>query len=392
MNTLLLENVLHEGRKCNILIEGKRFSKIADAEIKLSAEKVVDAEGLAILPALYNTHTHAAMMPLRGYAEDMALGKWLNEYIWPYEAKMTADDIGEGSKIAVEEMISSGSVFFNDMYFCIEKTIDIVEKAGMRAGIGITVMDNHSLAQTAEKKRFVDEWKDPTGGRIQLIMAPHAIYTVGETKLKNVANYARDRGLKIHIHVSETKGEVDDCLKAHGMSPVQYLDSIGLLGPDVIAAHCVHVDEKDADILAERQVTISHCPCSNMKLGAGRMPSELLIKAGCKMTLGTDGASSNNNLDLREEMKIAGLLAKSQGDTELLPAEELFKWATVNGAEAFGIDSGVIAEGKLADGILLDMNNIRMKPCHNIISNWIYSADSSAIASILCDGKIIYSK
>lgn len=392
MNSILLENVLHEGKKCNILIEGKRFSKIADTDVKLSAETVIDAEGLAIIPALYNTHNHASMMPMRGYAEDMALGKWLNEYIWPYEAKMTAEDIGEASKIAVEEMISSGSVFFNDMYFCIEKTIDIVARAGMRAAIGITVMDNHSLAQTEEKKRFVDEWKDPTGGRIQLVMAPHAIYTVGEAKLKNVAAFARDRGLKIHIHVSETRNEVDDCIKAHGMSPVQYLDSFGFLGPDVIAAHCVHVDQKDADILAERQVAISHCPCSNMKLGAGRMPSEMLIKAGCRLTLGTDSASSNNNLDLREEMKIAGLLAKSKGNPELLPAEELFKWATVNGAEFFGIDGGVIAEGKLADGILLDMNNIRMKPCHHIISNWIYAADSSAIAKVLCDGKIIYSK
>lgn len=392
MNSLLLENVLHQGRRCNILIEGKRYARIVDAEVKLSAEKVVDAEGLAIIPALYNTHNHAAMIPMRGYAEDMALGKWLNEYIWPYEAKMTADDIGDASKLAVEEMISSGSVFFNDMYFCIEKTIDAVIKSGMRAAIGITVMDNHSLAQTEEKKRYIEEWKDPTGGRIQLVMAPHAIYTVCEDKLKKTAEYARNKGMKLHIHVSETRSEVDDCIKAHGMTPVQYLDSIGFLGPDVIAGHCVHVDQKDADILAERQVVISHCPCSNMKLGSGRMPSEMLIKAGCKITLGTDGASSNNNLDLREEMKIAGLLAKSQGDPENLPAEELFKWATVNGAEAFGIDGGIIAEGRLADGILLDMNNVRMKPCHNIIYNWIYSADSSVISKVLCDGKIIFNR
>lgn len=391
MKTLLIENVLHKGKKCNILIEGKRFSKIVDSEVGLQAEKVVNAEGKAILPALYNTHNHAGMMQMRGYAEDMALNKWLTEYIWPFEDKMTSKDVEEASNIAAEEMISSGTVFFNDMYFCIEKTIDVVEKTGMRAAIGITVMDNHSLAQTAEKKRFIDEWKDPTGGRIQLVMAPHSVYTVGEAKMKRVADYARDKGMKIHIHVSETRKEVEDCLKAHGMTPVQYLESIGVLGPDVIAAHCTHVNRKDADILAERQVTVSHCPCSNMKLGSGRMPSEMLIKAGCRITLGTDSVSSNNNLDLREEMKIAGLLAKLQGDPELLPAAELIKWATVNGAEAFGIDAGVIEEGKLADGILLDMNNVRMRPCHDIISNWIYSADSSVIAGVLCDGRIIYS-
>lgn len=390
MNTLLLQNVLHEGRKRNILIEGKRFSKIADADVELSAEQVIDADGLAILPALYNTHTHAAMMPMRGYGEDLPLWEWLNDYIWPYEAKMSAEDIGNASKLAVEEMVSSGTVFFNDMYFCIEETIDAVAKSGMRAAIGITVMENHSLAETEGKKRFVEEWKDPTGGRIQLVMAPHAIYTVGKAKLQDTAEFARKNGLKLHIHVSETKGEVENCIKKQGLTPVQYLDSIGFLGPDVIAAHCVHVTEKDVDILAERQVSISHCPCSNMKLGSGRMPSELFLKAGCKMTIGTDGASSNNNLDLREEMKIAALLAKLQGNTELLKTDELLKWATVNGAEAFGIDGGVIAEGKLADCILVDMDNVRMKPCNSLASNWIYSADSSVVSKVLCDGKVIY--
>ena len=389
MNELLISNVLLEGRKCDILIEGKRFTRISPAGAGLEAATVLDAEGKAILPALYNTHTHAAMTLLRGYADDMALGKWLGEYIWPFEDKLTPADILEGSRLAVEEMLSSGTVFFNDMYFEIEQTIEAVAASGMRAAIGITVMDNHSLAQTARKKQFVREFRDPTGGRIQLVMAPHAIYTVGAGKLKACVAFARDNGLRIHIHVAETRQEVDDCLAAHGLTPVQYLDSLGVLGPDVIAAHCVHLTPRDAGILAERGVTVSHCPCSNMKLSSGVFPYELLISSGCRITLGTDGVSSNNNLDLREEMKFAALLAKVGGDPELLPAAQVLDWATVNGAEAFGIDAGRIAEGKLADCLLVDLSDIRMRPCHNLVSNWVYAADSNCISNVICDGRII---
>ena len=389
MNELLISNVLLEGRKCDILIEGKRFTRISPAGAGLEAATVLDAEGKAILPALYNTHTHAAMTLLRGYADDMALGRWLGEYIWPFEDKLTPADILEGSRLAVEEMLSSGTVFFNDMYFEIEQTIEAVAASGMRAAIGITVMDNHSLAQTARKKQFVREFRDPTGGRIQLVMAPHAIYTVGAGKLKACVAFARDNGLRIHIHVAETRQEVDDCLAAHGLTPVQYLDSLGVLGPDVIAAHCVHLTPRDAGILAERGVTVSHCPCSNMKLSSGVFPYELLISSGCRITLGTDGASSNNNLDLREEMKFAALLAKVGGGPELLPAAQVLDWATVNGAEAFGIDAGRIAEGKLADCLLVDLSDIRMRPCHNLVSNWVYAADSNCISNVICDGRII---
>lgn len=388
MDTLLIKNVTLGKETTNILIEGNRFKDL-HAPAEANADKVMDATGKAILPSLYNTHTHAAMTILRGYADDMPLFTWLNDYIWPFEAKMTRQDIRRGSEIAVKEMVSSGSVFFNDMYFEVEETIAPVIETGMRAAIGITVMENHSLAATEEKKRFIREWKDPTGGRIQLVMAPHAIYTVGSEKLVKCAEFARENVMKIHIHVSETGSEVDDCIKAHGMSPVKYLDSLGVLGSDVIAAHCVHVDDEDIDILAKREVTISHCPCSNMKLSSGIFPYEKLMKSGCRITLGTDGASSGNNLDLREAMKFAALLAKVSGNPESLPANEVFKWATENGAAAFGIDAGVIAEGKLADCLLIDMNDIRMQPCYNLISNFVYSADSACISTVICDGKVI---
>ena len=388
MDRLLLKGVLHDGRVRNILIEDKRFKDL-DAPAEVAEAQVFDASGSAILPAMYNTHTHAAMTLLRGYADDMPLQKWLQEYIWPFEDKLTPEDIRKGSEIAVREMVQSGTVFFNDMYFDVEETIDIVNRTGTRAAIGITVMENHSKAVTREKREFIRHWQDPTGGRVRLVMAPHAIYTVGERKLRDSAEFAREHGMLLHIHLSETVKEVEDCLIEHGTTPVRYLDSIGFLGPDVIAAHCVHVDDEEAAILAERGVTVSHCPCSNMKLGSGVFPYSRLMQAGCRITLGTDGASSGNNLDLREAMKFAALLAKSGGDPELLRAEEIFRWATRSGAEAFGIDAGVIAEGKLADCLLIDLTDIRMQPCHHLVSNFVYSADSRCIKHVLCDGRIV---
>ena len=388
MDTLLIKNITFDNEITNILVEGNRFKDL-HAPSDASADKVIDGTGKAILPALYNTHTHAAMTILRGYADDMPLFTWLNDYIWPFEAKMTREDIRHGSDIAVREMVESGSVFFSDMYFEIEETIAAVQQSGMRAAIGITVMENHSKADSEAKKRFVHEWKDPTGGRIQLVMAPHAIYTVGTEKLVQTAEFARDNGLKLHIHLAETLGEESDCLRDHGMSPVKYLDSIGFLGSDVVAAHCVHLSDEDIDILAEREVTISHCPCSNMKLNSGVFPYERLIKSGCRITLGTDGASSGNNLDLREAMKFAALLAKCSGTPETLPAPEVFKWATENGAAAFGIDAGVIAEGKIADCLLIDLTDVRMQPCYNLISNFVYAADTSCISTVICDGRVI---
>lgn len=390
MDSILIKNVRHKDAKTNIFIEGDRIKAIGVPSDK-DASQVIEADGKAILPAFYNTHTHAAMNLLRGYADDMPLQEWLTEWIWPFEDKMTAEDVEKGTALAAEEMIKGGTVFFNDMYFAPERIADVVARTGIRSAIGITVMDNHSLAEREVKAKFIRDWKDTTG-RMMLTVAPHAIYTVGTERLKEAALQARENGLKLHIHVSETAQEVKDCIAAHGMTPVRYLDSIGFLGPDVIAAHCVHVDAEEWDILAERGVTVSHCPCSNMKLGSGRFPYELAIKSGVRITLGTDGASSNNNLDMREEMKFAALLAKVDGDPSILPASMVFKWATLNGAEAFGIDAGVIEEGKIADCILLNLNDVQMRPLHNLISNWVYSAQSSSVDAVICNGKLIYGK
>lgn len=389
MSSLLLKNVLHEGRKTCILIADGRFKDL-NAPQDCPADRVYEADGLAILPAMYNTHTHAAMTLLRGYADDMALNKWLQEYIWPYEDKLTAEDIRRGSEIAIREMLAGGTVFFSDMYFEIEGTMKEVEKYGMRAAIGITMLDGHSLSQQEHKLDTLKHWKDPSGGLLTLTIDPHAIYTAGPETFRKCARLCKETGYMLHTHLSETKEEVENCIKAHGTTPVRYLNELGVLGPHVIAAHCVHVDKEEWKILADNGVTVSHCPASNMKLGSGRFPYELAIESGCRITIGTDGASSNNNLDLRESVKLATLLAKVNGDPELLPAELALRWATRNGAEAFGIDAGEVKEGMLADAILLRMSPERMQPCHNLVSNFIYSADSSCIKATICNGKIVY--
>ena len=389
MAALLLKNVLLDGRLTDVLIAGGRFRTIG-APAGTPADEVLDAEGMALLPAFYNTHTHAAMSLMRGYADDMPLQRWLQEYIWPYEEKLTAADIRKGSQLAVREMIRSGTVFFSDMYFDIEETIRIVEEYGVRAAVGVTFVDAHSKSQQADKLQLLRDWTDPTGGRISLTVAPHAIYTVGPDLLVRCAETAREQHLKLHIHLSETRQEVEDCLRAHGTTPVRYLDGLGVLGDNVVAAHVDHVDEEEAAILAARGVTVSHCPCSNMKLSSGIFPYRLLREAGCRITLGTDGDCSNNNLDMREEMKFAALLAKAgSGDPRTMPAQEALEMATRCGAEAFGIDGGLIAEGKVADALLVRLDDERMQPCHNLVSNWVYAAGSSCIDTVICDGRIL---
>ena len=385
-NSLLIKNVLLDGEKKTLLCRDGRFVSL-DAAPGAEAARVIDAEGLAILPAFYNTHTHAAMTLMRGYGDDRPLHEWLEQWVWPYEDSLGAKDIRRGSEIAIREMISTGTVFFNDMYFFIDETIDLVKASGMRAAIGVTLMDNHPKALRDEKSALVRAWEDSE--RLLLTVAPHSVYTASKDTLQEAAKLARENGRKIHIHISETAKEVKECLAKTGMTPVRYLDSLGLLGPDVIAAHCVHVDKEEWDILAERGVTVSHCPCSNMKLGSGRFPYELAIASGARITLGTDGCSSNNNLDMREEMKTAALLAKVTGDAALLSAPQVLKWATRNGAEAFGYDAGEIARGRLADAVLVDLGNPKMNPCHNLISNWVYAADSSCIKYVICNGKVL---
>jgi 5-methylthioadenosine/S-adenosylhomocysteine deaminase len=393
--SILLKDVRHKNSLADILIEGNRFKRIAlpgkifAAEIPQGTE-IVDCSHFAVLPAFYNAHTHAAMTLFRGAADDLPLMKWLSGWIWPMEKKLDAEAVYAGSRLAILEMIKSGTVFFSDMYWFREATIRAAEEMGIRATVGVTFAEG--LVDDSEQNfEFLRAHYRDYSPRVNLAVMPHSVYTVGEKLFRRCADIAEELDLKLHLHLSETADEaIRSRTSTGGKSPVEYLDSRGILTPRTIAAHAVHLSDQDISILRERGVSVVHCPASNMKLASGSFRAEAVLGAGIRVALGTDGAASNNNLDMREEMKLAALLAKlTSGNPETLPASKVFEMATKNGAEAYGIDAGEIAEGKLADAILVDLENERLVPGSNLISDWVYSADSRAVDSVLCDGKFV---
>lgn len=385
MSTLLINNVLLNGKRQNVLIEGNRFKQIT-SEVIPTADEIIDGSRFAIVPPFYNGHCHAAMTLLRGFADDLPLQAWLNDSIWPMEAKLTAADVYAGSRLAILEMIKSGTVFFMDMYWEEQETARAVDEMGIRANIGVSLMDR----QPEEKKLMLfDKLRayKPTD-RISYSVAPHAIYTVGTDLLLRCKKVADECGIFYNIHLAETMTEDTDCRKAHnGLSPVAYMDSLGLLSPTTVLAHVVHVDQADQDILARTGAVCVHNPASNMKLSSGVFKMKDLQCSGCRLALGTDGASSNNNLDMLEEMKLAALLAKCYADPEAGSATDVFNMAT--DAQIFGVDAGKIEVGKLADALLVDLDNEKMVPNYNLVSNLVYSADSSCINTVICNGRVV---
>ena len=389
--SILIKNALLNGERNNIYIEENRISEIGRI---IEADEIVDAGGMIAMPGLVNTHTHAAMSLLRGYGDDMPLHEWLQNRIWPAEAKLTGEMAYWGTRLAIIEMIKSGTTAFNDMYFFMEDVARAVKDGGIRALLGYGFIDlfddekrEKEIKATEKFVNFVENMRNP---RIKASVAPHAIYTVSKEGLEWSAQYAREKGLRLHIHVSETEKEVKDTMEQHGMSPVKYLDSMGFLGNDVIAAHSVWLSDEDIEIYAKRGVWPSHNPASNMKLAVGKaMPYSKMRDEGIKPVLGTDGAASNNNLDMLEEMKIAALLQKLSGDPTALPAHEAIRMAAEWGAQALGFNAGKMEEGYLADIILIRTDIPEMVPMHNWESNVVYSANGSAVDTVICDGNIL---
>ena len=391
--SILIKNVLHNNQTTDVLIEGNKFSSIAQ-NIEVNAEKIIDGSNKAILPAFYNTHNHAAMSILRGFGDDKPLFEWLNEDIWPIEDQLTEDDIAVASRLAILEMIKSGTVFFADMYFFGERTMQAVADMGIRAAISRVEMDLFDEQKAEQKKidtaNFID-FPNPCPQRIIKCLSCHAVYTVSDELFKFAKETAEKQGWFMQIHVSETKQEVDDCFAKWGMSPVAKLDSLGLLTPKTILAHAVHLSDEDIAIIKKRGCYISTNPISNLKLNSGMFMFEKLYEAMPEnITLGTDGASSNNNLNMLDSMKFCSLAAKAESNSALGgKAQDIYKVATTNGAKAFGLDAGEIKEGCLADCLLVDLDNVFLTPNYNIISNMVYSADSSCVCDVICDGRLI---
>ena len=388
MANIFIKGVTLDGSVTNIKIAGNRFTEIGRDITASLGDVVIDGADKAIVPPFYNAHTHAAMTLLRGYADDMPLFPWLNDYIWPFEAKMTEEDIYIGSRLALLEMIKSGTIFFNDMYWDTHETWRATEEIGLRGCMGMTFTDNLGEKQIEKNFELLKEYKDKSS-RIQMAIAPHAVYTVSEKLWIRCAEVAKSEGVLLHFHLSETEKEVNDCIEQYGMTPVRWLDKLGILGDNCIAAHVVHVDQEEMQILKDRGVAIAHNPVSNMKLSSGYFKSKQMDMNGNKVLIGTDGCSSNNNLDMLEETKFAAMIAKCNYGPEVLPVQTLLQWSQTNGPKIFGIDAGEIKVGKLAVALLVDLNNERMVPCYNFTSNWIYATGTEAIDTVICDGRIL---
>lgn len=393
--SILIKNVFLGGRTRNIFIEGNEIVAISEANKKHVAEFVIDGTGKAAIPGLFNAHTHAAMTLLRGYADDMPLRKWLETKIWPVEGKLTENDVYWGTKLACLEMIKSGTTFFNDMYWHWRGSAKAVAECGIRAALSAVFIDGFdeekAKAQMLRNEALYKENKK-LPERIIFALGPHAIYTVSENSLCWVRDFAEKHDLLVHIHISETETEVEDCIKRYGMRPVEYLNELDFLCARTIACHCTHLSRNEMALLKKHNVKLVHNPTSNMKLAAGRTPYDELKRLGLypNIALGTDGCASNNNLDMFEEMKMASLLHKLySGDPTSMPAVEAFELATGNAARMFRLNAGEIAESKLADVVLLDLKTVNLVPNHNLISNIVYSANGSCVDTVICDGEIL---
>lgn len=390
MKRILLKNVLHQGKEVDILIEGNKFKKISE-EIKDDNAEILLCKGKAIEPAFYNCHTHISMTLLKGLSDEKELRQWLQQDIWPREKKMEPIDIYIASKFAILEMIKGGTVFCNDMYQYPEETMKAIDEMGIRGAISKPEMsETYTKEELEEKKKKVLEFMEnpnPNEQRIIKSISCHSIYALSEDLLKFYSELAKKYNAYLHIHACETKKEIDDCWADHKCSPIQYLEQLELLTPKTILAHCVHLTAEDMEIIKKHNCKISHCPTSNFKLKSGMMAFEDLHKKGIDVTLGTDGSASNNSLSMLSEMKVCALNAKTQAnDSKAGRIEDIFQAATLNGAKAFGLDAGIIEEGKLADFILIDMNHYLMMPNYNIISNLVYSAQNECITDVFCDG------
>ena len=375
----------------NILIEGNKIAAIGDVSDK--SDIVIDAKGMAAIPGLFNTHTHAAMVLFRSYADDMYLHDWLQKKIWPLEAKLDSEAVYWGTKLACIEMLKSGTTFFNDMYFYPEAIAKAVEETGIRACVSSAFFDffNPDLLEANLKRveRDVEELKKYE--RVIPAVGPHAVYTVSLEGLRLSAELAVEKGALVHFHLAETEREVVEFRKKHGKSIVKTLDEIGFLSERLIAAHCVWLESGEIETLAKRNVSVAHCPASNMKLCVGKaMNFAEMMKLAVNVTIGTDGAASNNNLDVLEEMKFAALLQKFYyNDPTLVKAEDVFRAATLNAAKAFELNAGAIEEGRLADIVLVDLRKPYMQPEHNLVANLVYAASAGCVSTVVVDGKVV---
>ena len=379
---------IHEGRIVEILDS-------SSANKKYVATSVTHLDGHALLPGLINTHGHAAMTLMRGLADDLPMMTWLHEHVWPTEQKwVSAEFVHDGSLLACAEMLRGGITCFNDMYFFPEETVRAVEQAGMRAMVGLIVVDFPSAwAQDADDYlnkgiELHDQLHNNT--LITTAFAPHAPYSVSDTPLQRIATLAEELDIPIHMHVHETADEVQQAVARHGRRPLQRLDELGLLSPRLLAVHMTQLDKPEIQRCAETGVHVIHCPESNLKLASGFCPVHDLSQAGVNVALGTDGAASNNDLNMFSEMRTAALLGKGiAADATAVPAEYALRMATINAARSLGLDEeiGSLLPGKAADFIAVHLADIETAPVYNPVSQLVYATGRDKVTDVWVAGK-----
>jgi 5-methylthioadenosine/S-adenosylhomocysteine deaminase len=355
----------------------------------------VELPSHVLLPGLINMHTHSAMTLLRGYADDLELNAWLQEHIWPAERRwLSREFVRDGTELAIAEMLRCGTTCFNEMYFYTDVIAEVVDQAGLRACIGSPVIE----FETAWASGFDDyfgkalELQDSLNehDRISMALAPHAAYTVTDRMLERIADHSAQHDLKVHMHLLEIAWEIQHSLQEYGVRPLQRLEQLGLLNPRLIAIHMAHLGEEDVGLLAQTGVNVVHCPESNLKLASGFCPVSGLLQAGVNVSVGTDGAASNNNLDLLGELRVAALLAKGlAGDPCAVDAAAALELITINAAEALGLseDIGSIEVGKAADFCALDLDCPETQPVHQVVSQVVYAAASRQVSDVWVGGR-----
>lgn len=400
MGKILLKNIVKEGVESDILIDGNLIAEVIPAHAggcpddMSEGASVVDCKGKTAVPGFVNMHTHAGMSMMRGIGEDIAFHEWLDR-IWQVESKIDDEWVYHATKVACLEMIKTGTTTFNDHYWHMPMAHKAAVELGLRPVLSYVFLDRNDPQESERQKIQCEEmyresltWNDQS----VFAIAIHAIYSVREEMILWATEYARKHGLKIHIHVSETRKEVEDCMAQHGgMSPVEYLDSLGVLGPDVIAAHTLWLSENDVRILGERKVNCVHNVNSNLKLASGyKFLYNELRDAGANICLGTDGCASSNNLDMLETMKTSAMIQKAwRDDPSAMPLSEIMEMATANAGVALGLNIGKIEKGALADVLIVDTDNYNFLSPGSFEANLIYSAHSDCIDSVICNGEFI---
>lgn len=378
----------------NIYIEDEIITHIGEELKEYKADETIDGKHMIALPGLINAHTHMGMSLLRNYADDLPLHQWLTEKIWPVESKLTSQDIYWGSLLSMTEMIQTGTTTFCDMYFFMDEVGKGAEESGIRAMLtrGIVEDRNQPDKKLDESRELFNRYHKASNDRLRVMIAPHAPYTCSPEFLIKAKELASELGTGIHIHLSETEKEVQESYEMYGKSPIEHVFDLGVFDVHTLAAHCVHVSEKDIEIMAKKGVHAVNNPASNMKLASGFAPVQKMIDKGIYVSLGTDGASSNNNLNMFKELNLAALINKAMDKNAIsVKAEDAIKMATINGARGLQWEEqiGSLEVGKRADIILVDMDKPHLIPKHNLLSALAYSVYGSDVDTVLVDGKIL---